>query len=518
MSVPFILFAVSAVALFLVVVSEFFDAVFAMIDLLFLRGALLLGGYLGLLFVLESVEDEIEWLGDGDGGALATTALFCSLAGIIVRYRILDARDTARSMRERERKAALRAERGVTAEGRVTEIERTGLSINDNPEVRFTIAADLGYGNELTITHERIVDIIDLPRFQPGRSVRVIYDPEDHDNLEVLWEPGAAGASAGAETSAAALSGTGAPFSWPLWLFGMENAERWLLPPRDEAQPPVVIVDITDPHDATADDAREMLVDMAAFLLAEHLWLRTDAAASAAVLIHTETGRLLQPVGELADWEGLRPFVDALERAPVLAWGAALADLEREGIQLKLRLPGDDTERALAGPLPELTEMLIDWLVRRGLCQRLDPPAWWVAPTPRLRTTYATALHDLQLQILADHENEAIGPLDADLHAGFVERALEAAREHGDACPQLRLIAAVTAVYAARADRLPAPLRSRAVELVLAERDESTAVFRLSPHLLRQLGDTLAAHSRSTAFGREDDDAYAAWLREIDAL
>lgn len=132
------------------------------------------------------------------------------------------------------------------------------------------------------------------------------------------------------------------------------------------------------------------------------------------------------------------PFIGDLEREPVVEWGAALADLDREGIQLKLRVPGDDVERSLAGPLDELTEMLIDWLVRRDLCRPTPTPAWWVAPT-------------------------------------------------GD-------------------------------ELVLSERDESSALFRLSPHLLRQLGDTLAAHSRSTTLERDADADDLAWLRKIDAL
>jgi hypothetical protein len=396
----------------------------------------------------------------------------------------------------------------------VTEIARTGVSMNDNPEVRFTIAATLQNGDEVTITHERFVDLIEVPQFQPGRGVRVTYDPQDTDNLELDWGD----RPSGPEASADALVGTGAPFPWPLWVFGMEDAETWLLPPRADDRAPVVIIDITDPHDATADERREKLVDMAAFLLAEHLWVRTDAAASPAVLIHTETSRLLQPVGELADFEGLLPFIRDLDREPVVAWGAALDDLDREGIQLKLRVPGDDVERSLAGPLGELTEMLIDWLVRRDLCRPTLTPPWWVAPTGDNVLAYATVLHDLQLQILADRKNEAIGRLDADVHEGFCERALEVAREHGAACPQLKLIAAVIAVYAARADRLPGRLRSQTVELVLAERDEGSAMFRLSPHLLRQLGDTLAAHSRSTTLERDADVDYLAWLRKIAAL
>ena len=104
------------------------------------------------------------------------------------------------------------------------------------------------------------------------------------------------------------------------------------------------------------------------------------------------------------------------------------------------------------------------------------------------------------------------------MHEGFTRRGLELADEHGSACPQLGLLAVVVALYARRADRLPDELRRRAVDRILADEDRSSALFRLSPHLLRQLGASMQARARHEELLAGASEAYAAWLAKVEIL
>src|SRR5262245_53756411 len=71
-----------------------------------------------------------------------------------------------------------------TASGRATikSIERTGLSINDQPQVRIELELDLP-DRVCTWTMKRIVDVLDIPRIQPGSQLAVRYDPDEIENM-----------------------------------------------------------------------------------------------------------------------------------------------------------------------------------------------------------------------------------------------------------------------------------------------------------------------------------------------
>jgi hypothetical protein len=159
--------------------------------------------------------------------------------------------------------------------------------------------------------------------------------------------------------------------------------------------------------------------------------------------------------------------------------------------------------------------MLVDWLVRRGACRRVSPPAWWSAPAPEQLAAYAGVLDHLQLQILADRKNRALDALDAGMHAEFVENALAAADAHAGACALFRLAAATTALYARRADALPSALRRRVIDLLRAQTDPSSPLYQLSPHLLRRLDEPLEAGARAQTLESTASPAYRAWLSRV---
>jgi hypothetical protein len=495
------------VALFLVGVFCTLDLIGAVVELLFLRAILLAVGWTGAAIGLEIVLP-------GEGVKVAGGIGMLLLAALTIRYRRAEAANDARAAEEQRLKAEARRIRGVRTTGRITKLERTGWTINDSPQVTFTLDVPLHDGREAEITVTRLVDPLEAPRFQPGCSVTVVYDRDDPQNFDVSWDPTPGQPAPPTATTAVPLSGTGAPFERPLWLFGTEGAEKWLLRPRRATSPPLVIVDFTDPHDATAGEDRELTVDLAAFLLAEELWLTTDASVAAAALVEVEKRKVLQLVGPHRTWAELEPFVNSLDPRPIVAWGSALPDLAREGIRLSIRHPADEVERTMSGPLAELPDMLIDWLERRQAAARTPPPAWWRSPPPGLVAAYCRGLHDLELQILADASNAALDPLDADVHATCLTRALDVADAHGDECPMLRVVAVTIAHYAARANRLPPPARHRAVGFVRAAAPGSP-LFALAPLLLRRLGEPLEATARAQAAERDASPAHREWLERI---
>src|SRR5205807_236527 len=160
-----------------------------------------------------------------------------------------------------------------------------------------------------------------------------------------------------------------------------------------------------------------------------------------------EHHKLIQPTGALRDYDELVPFVRNLEKPSVIAWGAANRDIDREGLTMRVRAPGETSERTFVAPLGELADTLIDWLVGRGLCARVQPPAWYRAPTGDQLALYAVLLHNLQLQILADEKNKALLPLRADLQDDMVDYALDGVKELSTGGDQIKIAALTTALY-----------------------------------------------------------------------
>lgn len=412
-----------------------------------------------------------------------------------------------RRLRERQ------GRRRATGRATIKSVERTGLTINDQPQVEIALVLDLP-DRVYTWTIRRIVDVLDIPRIQPGAELAVRFNPDDLDNMACELDKGFASEAAPAPESPPA-SATGATLEAPLWSFGHQDADAWLVPPRASTTPLVAIV-FRDPHHEARASGDALLVQVAQHVVAEALWMTTDLPTSTSVMVALEAKKLVMPAGEIWAYDDLLPYLQNLEPRPIAVWGAARRDLTVDGITIKIRRPDRPDERTLTATLPDLPDFLIGWLAGEGLCRRIEPPAWYRAPTGEALAMYAHVLHNLQLQILADAKNRALEPLDAELQHGFVDLANDVAEAHDLAV--IHLAALTSAHYAARAGLLEDRQRARSLAL-LGRYTGDHPIHRLSPTLLASFGrrDEAAARiaaARATAGGafRTSADPYQRWL------
>jgi len=305
-----------------------------------------------------------------------------------------------------------------------------------------------------------------------------------------------------------------AEFDAPLWLFGTKSSEEWLLP-RSPGRRRVVVVDFSDPHEGSGDKERDWLVDNAAFLLAETLWMRTDAPATSAVIVSLPLKKIVAPSDALAPYEKLSGLTNSFKEPAVVAWGAANGDIAREGLTMKVRVSDETDERSFTAPYAELEKTLIDWLVGRGLCARKDPPAWYAPPKAEQLPLWAIVHHNLQLQTLADAKNGVLEPLDADFQDDLVDYALDAVDQLEGAGEQVKLAAIACAVYARRANALKEERRTKILEIVAGL--EHPDLVRLSPRFYVALGEPARADAvtNGDAYRTATDEPYAAWLGKI---
>jgi hypothetical protein len=517
-----IIAAVVAVVLSFFLMSD--DMTLAMLSMVSLKGLLIIAGWVTVAVVMYKVHPSLSWLSANMAGALTVAIIAVSFIGLALWEKYsLEAEISGELAEAREQRNALE-DRGVSVKGTITNAKRTGLRVNQMPQVEITFDFNLADGRTVEAKLQRLIDILDVPKVQPGVQVDVIYDPENPGNFEMYLpgegadRPAAATGAAASAAAAGEVSGTGGTLDCPLWLFGHEDADQWVFPPRREGSPPLVLIDITDPFDASRSGDGGKIIDSAAFLMAENLWANTDLDARPAILVDVENRKLIHPVGKLSEYVELRPFLSALDYEPVVCWGAALENLDAEGIQIKIRTPEDAAERTLAGPLSELVEMLTDWLTRHNLCQRIAPPAWYRFPDPALLPAYAETLDYLQLQILGDKKNKFLDPLDPDIHHGCTGAALDLADKNAHRPDQLQHIAVTHALYAHRAGQLTSELRGRALTVIRRVTDRAHPLYRASPYLLAQFGEPMEAATRRRELLAGADPVYAAWLNKTAAL
>jgi hypothetical protein len=434
-------------------------------------------------------------------GTPAAVGVVCF--GLVVFGWIEDRRLEREAKRLLERRAAL-VERGVDVVGKVTALEKSNWTINDKPLVTVTIEVPLADGRVATLSEQRVVEPEEVKRLEAGPRVRVRYVPDDLDNHQLDFGP---------EPALPTVSGTGAQLEGPLWTFGTEKADAWMLPARRDGTS-MVVIRVSDPHHEGRDAISSMTVECAALVLAELLWMRTDLRAIGVVFVNLEEKKLVQPCGAAPSFEDLQPFLRSLDEPPIVLWGHAEPDLDKQGLSVRVRLPGSEVEHAFSAPLLELGDTLRDFLLRKGLCSTTEPPAWWRAPDAESLPRHVLLMHNLTLQILADERNRALPPLKHDFVKDIVSCALEEARTHRD---QTALTAVLSAVYASRAKRLQAAHRLEALELV-RDAAEPHPIHRLAPLFLAELGEPLEAKSRRAELGKAVDARYRAWLQAIEAV
>lgn len=76
---------------------------------------------------------------------------------------------------------------GVTAIGEITEVERTGSSLNNNPELKLTLTIHQDGVPVFPVVHREYVPHFLLSRIQVGARLPVKVDPLDSNNIAIEW-------------------------------------------------------------------------------------------------------------------------------------------------------------------------------------------------------------------------------------------------------------------------------------------------------------------------------------------
>lgn len=75
---------------------------------------------------------------------------------------------------------------GVDGQATVTQIMHTGKTVNYMPEVAMDVQVSVGGGAPQAIKHVQVISPTSIPQIQPGMTVPVKVDPQDHSKIWVM--------------------------------------------------------------------------------------------------------------------------------------------------------------------------------------------------------------------------------------------------------------------------------------------------------------------------------------------
>lgn len=75
---------------------------------------------------------------------------------------------------------------GTPAKARVISLRDTGGRLNANPSIEFELEVTPGNGAAFRATTRAIISTVELPRYQPGSTVDVRYDPADPRSVALI--------------------------------------------------------------------------------------------------------------------------------------------------------------------------------------------------------------------------------------------------------------------------------------------------------------------------------------------
>lgn len=87
-----------------------------------------------------------------------------------------------------ERKRRLGAGEGLRGRAVIRDFEDTGTTINDNPRVRLHLEITIEGRDPYEVEHVETVSRLSTGRLLKGESLPVVADPEDPDELRILWK------------------------------------------------------------------------------------------------------------------------------------------------------------------------------------------------------------------------------------------------------------------------------------------------------------------------------------------
>lgn len=76
---------------------------------------------------------------------------------------------------------------GKSAMGRVLAISDTGMTLNNDPVVRFRLEVHPEGEEAFEAETQAVIGRLDIPQIQPGAELPVKYDPQDHSRVALDW-------------------------------------------------------------------------------------------------------------------------------------------------------------------------------------------------------------------------------------------------------------------------------------------------------------------------------------------
>jgi hypothetical protein len=74
---------------------------------------------------------------------------------------------------------------GTAASGVITDIQPTGNIVNDQPQVKVTVKVTTENGETFESVATMIINPVYIPQFQPGKNVKVKFDPNDRSKMAI---------------------------------------------------------------------------------------------------------------------------------------------------------------------------------------------------------------------------------------------------------------------------------------------------------------------------------------------
>ncbi len=74
---------------------------------------------------------------------------------------------------------------GVPAQARIVSANQTGMFVNNNPQVAFQLEVQPQAGSPYPVQMTSVVQMVALPRIQPGMTVGVKIDPNNPNRLAI---------------------------------------------------------------------------------------------------------------------------------------------------------------------------------------------------------------------------------------------------------------------------------------------------------------------------------------------
>ncbi len=120
---------------------------------------------------------------------LVTIIVVCLVGGLLLfgLYDLLEGIFDLGKIGHNVQKQKAVAEHGEPAKARVLSIQQTGTFVNENPMVHMTLEIQREGQKPYEATIETIVELVAIPRVQPGCELSVRVDVKNPSTIALVW-------------------------------------------------------------------------------------------------------------------------------------------------------------------------------------------------------------------------------------------------------------------------------------------------------------------------------------------